>query len=136
MRSFGSGTQVKLPGALPNAPNVYDFGTTYDDMYKDLLMKDKNLYPFEKIRKDIPYVCNIRSSPDICKQLFVSIFSTWEVSYVEFVLVIVFFIFHCRCFFDLVFLVSERQIQVMIKNTTVACSFLVLESDRQKRKRL
>ena len=45
MRSFGSGNQVKLPGANPNTPNVYDFGTTYDEMYKDLLMKDKNLYP-------------------------------------------------------------------------------------------
>ena len=53
VRSFGSGTQVKLPGALPNAPNVYDFGTTYDDMYKDLLTKDKNLYPFEEILTDI-----------------------------------------------------------------------------------
>ena len=53
MRSFGSGTQVKLPGALPNAPNVYDFGTTYDDMYKDLLTKGKNLYPFKEILTDI-----------------------------------------------------------------------------------
>ena len=46
MRSFGSGTHVKLPGAQPNQPNVYDFSTTYDEMYKDLLGKDRNLYPF------------------------------------------------------------------------------------------
>lgn len=44
VRSFGSGNFVKLPGAAPNQPNIYDFGTTYDQMYKDLVEKDKNLY--------------------------------------------------------------------------------------------
>ena len=36
---------MKLPGAAPDRPNIYDFNTTYDEMYRDLLMKDKNLYP-------------------------------------------------------------------------------------------
>ncbi|XP_013416039.1 RNA polymerase II subunit A C-terminal domain phosphatase SSU72 [Lingula anatina] len=44
VRSFGTGAQVKLPGPSPNQPNVYDFGTTYEYMYRDLLMKDRNLY--------------------------------------------------------------------------------------------
>ena len=44
MRSFGSGNHVKLPGAHPSQPNIYDFNTTYDEMYKDLLVKDRQLY--------------------------------------------------------------------------------------------
>ncbi|UYV69190.1 SSU72 [Cordylochernes scorpioides] len=45
VRSFGSGNQVKLPGPSPDRPNVYDFGTTYDQMYTDLKNKDCSLYP-------------------------------------------------------------------------------------------
>ena len=46
VRSFGTGNQVKLPGPSPTSPNIYDFNTTYDEMYKDLLRKDAELYPF------------------------------------------------------------------------------------------
>ncbi len=45
MKSFGSGTHVKLPGPAPDRPNIYDFNTSYDEMYRDLLVKDKALYP-------------------------------------------------------------------------------------------
>lgn len=44
VRSFGSGNQVKLPGPSPSQPNTYDFSVTYDEMYQDLLSKDKSLY--------------------------------------------------------------------------------------------
>ena len=46
VKSYGSGNQVKLPGAAPNQPNVYSFSTTYEEMYKDLLRKDRQLYPY------------------------------------------------------------------------------------------
>jgi len=44
VRSFGSGTHVKLPGLAPDRPNIYDFNTTYEEMYKDLLSKDAQAY--------------------------------------------------------------------------------------------
>ena len=43
IRSFRTGTNVKLPGPACNRPNVYDFRAMYDEMYKDLLRKDKEL---------------------------------------------------------------------------------------------
>lgn len=45
MRSFGTGAQVKLPGPSADKPNVYDFNTTYEEMYNDLCDKDLELYP-------------------------------------------------------------------------------------------
>lgn len=45
VRSFGTGSHVKLPGPSPDKPNVYDFKTTYEQMYNDLVRKDKELYP-------------------------------------------------------------------------------------------
>ena len=42
--SFGTGTNMKLPGPARDRPNVYDFRAMYDDVYKDLLRKDKERY--------------------------------------------------------------------------------------------
>ncbi|XP_074653968.1 RNA polymerase II subunit A C-terminal domain phosphatase SSU72-like [Tubulanus polymorphus] len=44
VRSFGSGNQVKLPGPTFDKPNIYDFNTSYEEMYRDLMKKDNNLY--------------------------------------------------------------------------------------------
>ncbi|XP_078729428.1 RNA polymerase II subunit A C-terminal domain phosphatase SSU72-like isoform X2 [Lampetra fluviatilis] len=44
VRSFGTGTHVKLPGPSPDKPNIYEFKTPYDAMYQDLLQRDKDLY--------------------------------------------------------------------------------------------
>ena len=45
VKSYGTGSVVKLPGPGPNSPNVYSFGTTYEEMYQDLYKKDPHLYP-------------------------------------------------------------------------------------------
>ena len=44
VRSFGTGDKVKLPGPGPDKPNCYEFGTSYEFIYNDLLEKDKSLY--------------------------------------------------------------------------------------------
>ena len=44
VRSYGTGSVVKLPGPGPEQPNVYEFGTTYQFMYEDLYRKDPHLY--------------------------------------------------------------------------------------------
>lgn len=42
--SYGTGDKVKLPGPSADKPNVYDFGTSYEEILADLTKKDKTLY--------------------------------------------------------------------------------------------
>ncbi|XP_067006201.1 RNA polymerase II subunit A C-terminal domain phosphatase SSU72 [Anabrus simplex] len=44
VKSFGTGDKVKLPGTAPDKPNCYEFGITYEEIYQDLLLKDKSFY--------------------------------------------------------------------------------------------
>ena len=42
VKSFGTGSVIKLPGLSVDQPNVYQFGTSYEQMYQDLLEKEPN----------------------------------------------------------------------------------------------
>eukprot|EP00898_Chlorokybus_atmophyticus_P004297 jgi/Chlat1/4869/Chrsp31S08938 len=44
VESYGTGSQVKLPGPSIREPNVYKFGTPYSNMYDELRRKDYDLY--------------------------------------------------------------------------------------------
>lgn len=41
--SFGTNSQVKMPGPTADRPNTYSFGQTYEYMYNDLRTKDNDL---------------------------------------------------------------------------------------------
>lgn len=44
VHSYGTNSQVKLPGPSPDKPNVYPFTCTYKEIYEDLKAKDEDLY--------------------------------------------------------------------------------------------
>eukprot|EP00095_Tigriopus_kingsejongensis_P007340 maker-scaffold589_size129586-snap-gene-0.46 protein:Tk07340 transcript:maker-scaffold589_size129586-snap-gene-0.46-mRNA-1 annotation:"hypothetical protein DAPPUDRAFT_39456" len=44
VESYGTGKMVRIPGPTKNEPNAYEFGTTYEDIYNDLLQKNRQMY--------------------------------------------------------------------------------------------
>ncbi|XP_031550377.1 RNA polymerase II subunit A C-terminal domain phosphatase SSU72-like [Actinia tenebrosa] len=64
VKSYGSGTHVKLPGSAPDKPNVYTFDTTYEEMYKDLLRRDSNLYTQNGILHMLDRNKRIKANPE------------------------------------------------------------------------
>lgn len=64
MKSFRTGSFVKLPGPKPDMPNVYAFQNTYDKIYRDLLKKDRAFYTQKGILHMLDRNWRIKSCPE------------------------------------------------------------------------
>ncbi|KAL4838647.1 hypothetical protein H8958_004291 [Nasalis larvatus] len=84
VRSFGTESHVRLPGPRPSSPVVYDFATTYKEMYNDLLRKDRERYTHNGILHILGRNERIKPSPERfqeCTDFFDVIFTCEESVY-------------------------------------------------------
>jgi RNA polymerase II subunit A C-terminal domain phosphatase SSU72 len=62
--SFGAGTKVRLPGETLQTPHVYEFGTPYDRMYKDLERKNRQRYSKNKMLQMLDRDRQLKEAPE------------------------------------------------------------------------
>lgn len=64
LTSYGTGTSVKLPGKRINKPNIYSFGTPYEEIYNDLKNKDENFYRSKGLLRILRRNIGVKLSPE------------------------------------------------------------------------
>lgn len=76
MESYGTGTQVRLPGKSAMEPRIFKFGTPYSEMYRSLseTPEDKEFFSQNGVLK----LCKRGSSVKVSEVLVLVIFGEYH----------------------------------------------------------
>ncbi|KAI0243918.1 RNA polymerase II subunit A C-terminal domain phosphatase [Massospora cicadina] len=64
VNSYGTGTKVRLPGPNIQQPNIYPFGTPYEQMYNELKAADAKLYTENGVLELLERNREIKKAPE------------------------------------------------------------------------
>ena len=63
VQSYGTSSQIKLPGPAADQPNIYAFGTSYQQMHSELQQRDAKLYDRNGVAAMLQRNMGIKAAP-------------------------------------------------------------------------